>query len=135
MKINMKKAMIIFSIIIVLALSAITASARDNSISKDDIFAEDGEIKTYLIIAQNPNIEIVRENGKGGEDRIQPFDDIKKDLEDIESVYKDPLVILGKEVSKDGSNDLLKILKLPVFIICAIIGLLVIIMVCNIRKK
>lgn len=131
----MKKAMIIFSIIIVLALSAITASARDNSISKDDIFAEDGEIKTYLIIAQNPNIEIVRENGKGGEDRIQPFDDIKKDLEDIESVYKDPLVILGKEVSKDGSNDLLKILKLPVFIICAIIGLLVIIMVCNIRKK
>jgi hypothetical protein len=42
---------------------------------------------------------------------------------------------LGKEVSKDGSNDLIKIPKLPVFIICAIIGLLVIIMVCNIRKK
>jgi hypothetical protein len=131
----MKKAMIIFSIIIVLALSAITTSARDNRISKDDIFAEDEEIKTSLIIAQNPNIEIVRENGNGGEDRIQPFDDIKKDLEDTESIYKDPLVILGKEVSKDGSNDLIKIPKLPVFIICAIIGLLVIIMVCNIRKK
>lgn len=131
----MKKSVILSMVIIVLALSAMTASARDDKISIADISTEHREIKEPLIIAPNTNIEIVRENGKGGEERTKPINNIKNNLEDIENGYKDPLIILGSQVSKDGSNDFSKKPKLPVLIIIAIIGLLAIKMVCSIRKK
>ena len=96
MNTNMKKRVIIlFMVIIVLALSAITASAWDDRILKLDISTEDREIKKSIIIAPYPNVKIVRENGKGGEYRIIPINYIKNDLEDTENRYKDPLIILG----------------------------------------
>ena len=130
MKKNIGRSIILLSIMIVLFLSVTIASARDDRLSKEDFIIENEEVKDPLLI--KPNINVIRENGKVGEDKITPYYNMEDDPDDTEDNYRNSLVVLGNQATKTGSNDFA---KLPTIIILAITSLFTIIFVCFIRRK
>ena len=129
---NIRKSMILLLIMIVLCISVIIASARDDRLSKADLNIDKEEVKEHLIIEPILNIKKERENGKVGEEKITPYVNMENDPEHIEDEYKESLVIFGNQASKDGSNDFA---KLPALIFLAIASLFTIVLVCFIKRN
>lgn len=132
MKKYYKNNMIFLLTIFVLFLSFTIASAKNDRPSITNLLNDEEEVEKPLIVEPNVIIEKERENGKGGEDKIEPFVNNKKTPEDTEKEYKDSLLILGNQASKDGSNGFT---KQPIFLILVITSLLTIFMVCSVKRK
>lgn len=131
MKKNYKINMIFLLTMFVLFLSFIIASAQYDRSSITNLL-DNMEVEKPLNIKPDINIEKERENGEGGEDNITPFINNKNTQEDTEKEYKDSLLILGNQASKDGSNGFT---KQPIFFILVITSLLTIVMVCFVKRK
>jgi hypothetical protein len=125
MKNIIRNYFVLLSIILLFCSSIFIVSASDDKLSKVDFINDKDEINDSSIKKQG-------ENGEGGEGKITPFNKLENDFEDTEENHKNPLVILGNQVKRDGSNGFE---KHPVYLILAITSLITIIMVCIFRKK
>ncbi|UCF49460.1 MAG: hypothetical protein JSU91_06860 [Thermoplasmatales archaeon] len=132
MKNNIRKRMILFLIIILFSLSVIITSAREDRLSKTDLTKESENVEDLLISAPTTCIKKEGESAEGSEEKITPSVTIDNGQEYLEDEYKDSLVYLGNQASREGSNDFE---KQPVLMILAIISLIMIIMVCIIKRK
>ena len=125
MKNNVRKYIVLFSIIFYFCSSVFIVSAGDNKLSKAD-FMDDSSI-----FSPNTYIEKQKENGEGGEGKNTPFNEMKNDFRDREEESKNSQVILGNQIRRDGSNGFE---KHPVYIILAIASLITIIILCIILE-
>jgi hypothetical protein len=133
---NLRKSIVLILIgIIIFGLSVITVSAKDDRIIKPDLYIEKTEGEGSLTKTPSLYIELEREKGEGGEEEIIPYIDMDNKQKNNEDEHRDSLAILGNKATKDGSNNFANILKIPVLIFLAIVGLLTLIVVYASRKK
>ena len=129
---NIRKSMILFLIIILFSLSVIITSAREDMLSKADLINESEDVEDLLISAPTTCIKKEGENVEGSEENIIPSIDIENDSLDEKRDYTDSPIILGSQASREGSNDFE---KQPLLLILTITSIIMIIMVCIIKRK
>ncbi len=129
---NIRKSMILFLIIILFSLSVIITSAREDMLSKADLINESEDVEDLLISAPTTCIKKEGENVEGSEENIIPSIDIENDSLDEKRDYTDSPIILGSQASREGSNDFE---KQPLLLILTIASIIMIIMVCIIKRK
>ena len=113
MRYRIRKYLFLFSIIFCIYSSVFIVTAVKDNLSKEDLLNG-------------------RENDEGGEGKTTQFAELENDFKDTEEDHNNPLVILGNQVKRDGSNEFG---KYPTYIILAIASLFAIIMIYTIRKK
>ena len=129
---NIRKSIILLLIIILFSLSIIITSAREDRLSKADLTNESEDVEDLLISAPTTCIKKEGENAEGSEEKITPSIDIENDSLDEKRDYNDSPIVLGSQANRDGSNEFE---KQPVLLILTIASIIMIILVCIIKRK